>query len=223
MLKGKGFLTPLERDFLELFSQISDQTNFFLAGGTALAEFYLGHRLSYDLDLFTSERDLIVPFSRELERVCQENGIEVTVVRRFATFVELLIQRESESLRVDLGLDSPYHLKAPLPSEYGVQVNSFDDAKADKLLAYFGRSEPRDAIDVYFLLQEDSLDSLIAAASEKDPGFDLYWFAIALNRAQNFPDELERWPVRMLKDFSPKELKETFSILALKIMEQLKK
>ncbi|HNB51677.1 MAG TPA: nucleotidyl transferase AbiEii/AbiGii toxin family protein [Anaerolineales bacterium] len=221
MLKGKGLLTPLERDFLRLFSQLPDQANFFLAGGTALAEFYLGHRLSYDLDMFTSERDLILPFSHQLESACQVQGIEVKVVRRFATFVELLIQRSDETLRVDLGLDSPYHVISPVVSEYGVRVNSFEDMKADKLLAYFGRSEPRDAIDVFFLLQKEPLETLIAVASEKDPGFDLYWFAMALNRAQNFPDELERWPVRMLQDFSPKVLKQTFSDMAIKIMKQL--
>ena len=36
---------------------------------------------------------------------------------------------------------------------------------------------------------------MLDKAKQKDPGFDLYWFAIALNRSLNFPDEPERWPV----------------------------
>ncbi len=59
MLKGKGLLTPLQREFLRLFAGLPDQERFYLTGGTALSEFYLGHRLSFDLDLFTNEHEML--------------------------------------------------------------------------------------------------------------------------------------------------------------------
>jgi len=34
---------------------------FYLTGGTALAEFYLAHRKSFDLDIFTTEKGIIIP------------------------------------------------------------------------------------------------------------------------------------------------------------------
>lgn len=68
----------------------------------------------------------------------------------------------------------------------------------DKLLAYFGCAEPRDAVDLYFILKKDSFELLLELVAQKDTGFDLYWFSIALNRCENFPDEFERWPVKML-------------------------
>ena len=49
-LKGSGILTPLQKKFLEIFSTLPDQNQFYLAGGTALSEYYFGHRLSYDGD-----------------------------------------------------------------------------------------------------------------------------------------------------------------------------
>ena len=55
MLKGKGLLSTGQRRFLRLFSKMPDSTHFYLTGGTALAEFYLGHRYSFDLDLFRGE------------------------------------------------------------------------------------------------------------------------------------------------------------------------
>ena len=55
MLKGKGLLSAGQRRFLRLFSKTPDSTHFYLTGGTALAEFYLGHRYSFDLDLFRGE------------------------------------------------------------------------------------------------------------------------------------------------------------------------
>ncbi|RKY97894.1 MAG: hypothetical protein DRQ10_08070 [Candidatus Hydrothermota bacterium] len=47
---------------LELFVELTDfyevRTSFYLTGGTALSGFYLGHRVSYDMDMFT-RKDLL--------------------------------------------------------------------------------------------------------------------------------------------------------------------
>jgi hypothetical protein len=68
MLEPKSaVLTPFQKKVLEFFSSLKDSKHFFLSGGMALAEFYLGHRKSFDLDMFTSEKELILPFSRVLE------------------------------------------------------------------------------------------------------------------------------------------------------------
>ena len=64
MLKGKGILSEIQKRILGSFQRLADASYFYLTGGTALAEFYLGHRNSYDLDLFTPEEGLILPFSR---------------------------------------------------------------------------------------------------------------------------------------------------------------
>ena len=65
MLEPKAaVLTPFQKKVLEFFAGLKDSQYFFLTGGMALAEFYLGHRKSFDLDMFTSEKELILPFSR---------------------------------------------------------------------------------------------------------------------------------------------------------------
>ena len=51
-IKSFGLLTPIQKNFLGMFSELPDQAQFYLTGGTALAEYYLGHRLSYDLDFY---------------------------------------------------------------------------------------------------------------------------------------------------------------------------
>jgi len=97
-------------------------------------------------------------------------------------------------------------------------MNDFQDIQVDKTLAFFSRAEPRDAIDLYFLLQKTNIDILVDLARQKDPGFDQYWFAVALNRTANFPDEIERWPVKMLVDCDPVGLKLDFENLAIQLM-----
>lgn len=221
MLKGRNLLTPIQRAFLSTFVALPDHPHFYLTSGTALAEFYLGHQLSFDLDFFTAEEALILPFSHSVEAIATSHGFAVSVIRRFATFVEFLLKRDAETLRVDLALDSPFRFEPPVLSEYGVWVNSFQDLKVDKVLAYYGRTEPRDAVDLYFILGEGEPDPLLALAAQKDPGFDLYWFAVALERAVDFPDEPERWPLRMLVALDPVHLKHTFHRLALDLMSRV--
>lgn len=220
-LSPHHLLTPLQLAFLQVFTSIPDQNQFYLTGGTALAEFFLGHRLSYDLDLFTSEDGLIQPVSYQVERLVAENNLKLEVIRRFTTYVEFLIYDDNESLKVDLALDSPFRFQPPMVSPLGIWVNNFVDLCVDKLLAYYGRAEPRDAVDLFFILEYQTLEALVEKAKQKDPGFDLYWFAVALNRSGNFPDESEHWPVKMLQEWDPKKVKRLFYNLAIEIMENL--
>lgn len=221
-LSGKGLLTPLQNRFIYLFSKLEDQNQFYLTGGTALAEYYLGHRLSYDLDFFTGVDGLVLPISYQIERLSGVDNLKIIVVRRFATYVEFLISNSQDSLKVDLALDSPFRFEPPLLSLSGIYTNDYQDLRIDKLLAFFGRAEPRDAVDLFFILKNEPLKALLVQAAQKDPGFDLYWFAIALKRSIDLPDEPERWPVKMLIPFDPKELKQLFQLTAMEILENIK-
>ncbi|MBI5839178.1 MAG: hypothetical protein HZB19_03675, partial [Chloroflexi bacterium] len=40
-IKGLGTLTPLQKDFMGILASLPDKDQFYLAGGTALAEYYL--------------------------------------------------------------------------------------------------------------------------------------------------------------------------------------
>jgi hypothetical protein len=70
-------------------------------------------------------------------------------------------------------------------------------------------------------MQSQSIDLLMQQAVQKDPGFDRDWFSVALNRSASFPDEIERWPVKMLVPFEPVKAKSDFKQLAIKIIEAL--
>ena len=93
--------------------------------------------------------------------------------------------------------------------------------KALRLLGQMPEIEHFYLTDVYFLLKEHPLSHLMDLAAQKDSGFDPYWFAVALQRARAFPDEPERWPVKMLVPFDPRNLKQTFQHLALEILRTI--
>jgi hypothetical protein len=220
--QSRGLLTTAQLEILKAFLRLPDAERFYLTGGTALAEFYLGHRRSFDLDLFTAEKGLIVPFSRIAEDHFSEEGFSVKIIRRLESFSELELGWEKEKVRLQLAFDSPYRFASPVKTPL-VLVNDYQDLVVDKLLAFFGRAEPRDAVDLYFILKTEDFWGLTELATKKDPGFDLYWLALALNRVQDFPDQLERWPVEMLNPFPPTKLKDLCHGLALEIMDSLRK
>ncbi len=220
--KRHGLLTPGQVAVLEAFIAFPDSSCFYLTGGTALAEFYLGHRRSFDLDLFTGEEGLVLPFSKVFENQLEEAGFGVRVVRRLESFAEFLVEARGEEVRVQLGYDSPFRL-APLEETPLGKVNDFVDLAVDKLLAFFGRAEPRDAVDLFFLLKVVKLEELIGLARKKDPGFDPYWLARALKRVEDFPDQRERWPVETVLSWEPGEVKARFSAHADEILDSIRR
>ena len=59
-------------------------------------------------------------------------------------------------------------------------------------------------------------------AKQKDPGFDLYWLAIALNKVKEYPENVENLPVEMIREINVKELKELFLTLSKEVMRRIK-
>ena len=225
MLKGKGILSAFQKEVLHAFVNLPDSNRFYLTGGTALAEFYFGHRLSFDLDLFTSDQPLISPFSRlfELDAVkFLPPESNVKSIRRFATFAECEVGNRDEKVRVQFAYDSPFQFQRPEESEFGVMVNNVEDIYVDKLLAFYGRAEARDAVDLFFILKTRDPEELFRLAAQKDPGFDLYWFAVALEKVRKFPDEMKRWPVTMLANIDALELKASFAQLSIEILNKIR-
>ena len=92
MLKGKGILSELQKRVISTLICITDFSHFYLTGGTALAEFYFGHRKSYDLDIFTSQVGLILPFSRLVEEELKKSKFFLNIIRRFESFTEFEIR-----------------------------------------------------------------------------------------------------------------------------------
>lgn len=183
-------LTPLQEKILKIFTRVPDSEYFYLTGGTALSAFYLKHRKSHDLDFFTSEEEIILSFSNALEEILKKEGIKTRRLRGLHSFVEILIEKNKEITLIHLAKDSPFRLRKVVDIiEYNrLKVDSLTDIAANKLLTVFSRAALRDFIDIYFLVNERKFlkGKLIAYASKKDPGFDLYWFATAIERINYF-------------------------------------
>ena len=107
-------------------------------------------------------------------------------VRTSDTFCRLELTCDSEIVRVDLAVDSPPR-RPTTDSSLGPTLDPLELA-GRKLLALFDRAAPRDFADVYRIAKRFDRDAFIAMANEIDPGFDLAYLALALDRAQRLRD-----------------------------------
>ncbi|GFP32767.1 hypothetical protein HKBW3S42_01073, partial [Candidatus Hakubella thermalkaliphila] len=167
--KEKKPLTELQQEIINTLNGLEESKELYFTGGSALSAYYLHHRLSEDLDFFTPAEDMIQLISRKLLQSLEKKGIK-------KSFVEMITSRGSESMKIQIALDSPYRLERTKEID-GVRVDSLIDIAAGKLLALFGRAAERDFVDIYFLIKEGyfNLDELIKKASEKDPAMDKYY------------------------------------------------
>lgn len=216
-------LTNLQKKILNLVSNLPDKEAFYLTGGTALSAFYLKHRKSNDLDFFTNVEELILPFTQRLEICLKRENLETEKLRGFHSFVELSVSSTESSTILHFALDSPFRFEEPLSAiEFPeLKIDTLIDIATNKLLALFGRAELRDFIDIYFLTKERfSKDELVKKVRQKDPGFDLYWLGVAMERINNFPDDSPDMYL-LIHPCTMNELKKFFCIWRKDIKKEL--
>ncbi|MCY0879031.1 MAG: nucleotidyl transferase AbiEii/AbiGii toxin family protein [Firmicutes bacterium] len=203
-----------QRHILRVAAAVLPAEGFELAGGTALAAGYLGHRLSDDLDFFT-DRPAITAGLRALQAAWTDAGIPWRVETAQTTFARLWVG--TRPVKVELAQDSAFHLEPTRRSLEGMPIRSLADLAADKCLALFGRAATRDFVDVYYLLQTTyDLSQLMTLARQKDPGFDRDWFIKALLQV----DRVHPAQVRMLAPIDWDDVRRVFRHAAIRLERQ---
>lgn len=175
------WLTPLQASVLEHFFATEAGEPFFLTGGTALAAFHLHHRVSVDLDLFTlddlalREVDVVIP------QLAADMGCRLGSMRRTEHYREVFLEPETgDPLKIDLVRDFGPQYGKRLRIDR-VIVDSIENIGVNKITAILGRTEPKDFVDLYFILQAGyDFDDLLAKAQTKDLGLHPFYLAGSL-------------------------------------------
>jgi len=128
----------------------SELKDFALAGGTGLA-LQIGHRISYDLDLFNQK-------SYNEEKLLQSlsNSFKLEVINKEANSLNLFL----EGIKVDL-LSYRYPLLESIQIIDGIRIFSIKDIAAMKISAISSRGSKKDFYDIYFILKIYSLEKII--------------------------------------------------------------
>lgn len=150
------YTKTVKDETLELLKNImSDATfrDFCLAGGTALA-LIMGHRISVDLDLFTS-----VGFdSSKLEKYLQANyGFKGSYMEEYT------LKGEVDGVKLDF-LRHDYRDVSPRFIEDSIRFYDIEDIAAMKLLAIADNgTRLKDFVDIAYLSTKMSLDDMLKA------------------------------------------------------------
>jgi len=143
-----------------LISRLPDeiQTNFYLTGGTALSAFYLGHRLSEDMDFFTDAEEKMAPieFLTGIIKGLPSLG-HLRFERLFDRRIFVATFEDGETLKVEF-TSYPFKSLGDRPLIGKVRVDSLLNIVTGKLFAMADRFDPKDFVDLYFVLKGENLN-----------------------------------------------------------------
>lgn len=141
-------------------------SHFYFTGGTALSLYYLQHRESIDLDFFSEEffdpqliLTKVTTWAKKLNAIVDYVAIEDTHVFNL-TFPDKQI------VKVDFAFYPHKRLEKSTLTD-GVPVDSILDIAVNKLLATQQRTEVKDFVDLYFLLQKFTVWDLMEGVRVK--------------------------------------------------------
>lgn len=162
-----SLLTKNQKAFLSLLKENNYFTDrFYFTGGTVLAEYYLRHRYSDDLDFFSEtefDQQVILGIMEKISR-----QLKFTFTSRF---IEVVYRFQCEFpnggiLKVDFAY-YPYKRLAPSINKDGLYIDSQFDIAVNKTNTLSQRQEVKDFVDCFYLWQEESFYDLVHGVERK--------------------------------------------------------
>lgn len=218
---GEVVLSNFQTKVLAYWPKIALSKKFYLAGGTALAQYYFQHRKSEDLDFFTEQELDIAEFDKfvkflgkiiPLEKVEYQHGFGL-----YSYFFYL--KGEAGKHKIDFG-QYPFAVIQTPKKVAGVLIESLYDIAVDKAHTISIRPRLRDFIDLYFILEKEkdwNLKDLCQRAFEK---FEIQVDPLQLGENFVKVTTLEDMPV-MLKKFDRKKMEKFFLSEAKKLEKRI--
>ena len=211
VLSAKDILSALQWDFLSFFFQ--GDPPFFLTGGTALSAFYLQHRYSEDLDLFTLDGDAFDRVPLYVADTGARLNASIASLQTAPQFHRYRVSRNEESVIVDFVKEIVPQITGVKNWVEGIVVDTLDDITANKVCTVVSRAEIKDYIDLYFLSRAGyRLEEFIQPAQRKDAGVSQAMVAYLLSEFR-----LSKVPDFMIAPLSLEEVREYFQSLARKL------
>jgi len=210
----------LQDDFLEIFFSESFASDFYLTGGTALSRFYLNHRLSDDIDLFTQNQKIDLSLVNSLVlRILDKLKLKIIKQVNTDTFLQYITENHSgNTLKIDFVKEIPVHF-GEFKMFGKTRIDSLENIGSNKLLTIFGRRDAKDFIDLYFILQKTILkfDYLYNLAIQKDLGLSEFYLANSMRQIE----DITIYP-KMIVKLDKNKLVKFYKDLAEKLMLKIK-
>ena len=191
---GMDRLTASQRDILRALAHRGDR-GFFLTGGGVLVGWVLGHRVTDDLDLFTTSDESIAQADNLARSLAHAVRAEVTALQTTPDHRRYLFSRGAESTRIDFVRDRGVQLMDKVIRD-GVVMDPVEEIIANKITTLASRSEIRDVVDLYCLERAGyRIEDHLAHALQKDAGATpatIAWLLSSLRVPDKVPGDVSR-------------------------------
>ena len=156
---------PRTLDILKELMQLPELKDFNLVGGTALALYY-GHRLSIDLDLFSTadftQEDIVPVLEKHFAKFTYSNTHNPVGLFGFI-----------DDIKVDFVKHHYFSLIDAIVVENGIRLISIRDIMAMKVAAVLKRGVKKDFWDISEILNHYSVEDIINSYNQKYPNHQI--------------------------------------------------
>lgn len=153
---GQDLLTPNQRRLLERAAGDHVITDaYYLTGGTALMAFYLGHRISEDLDFFTEtpiDHTIIADWAKQTKKTLGADVSFQTLRGQYIYYFHF----PQDVVKVDFAY-FPFPTTGTYSKFGRLRIASLEDIGVNKLQAILSRSRGRDYVDLFEILQQPTV------------------------------------------------------------------
>lgn len=164
---GKITFTPIQE---QLFKSITQHEllpkTFYLTGGTALSAVYLHHRESEDLDFFSETDFPDEPLLELINQIAQKLQAAPRFTKIYKSRVFELMKNDHQLIKLDF-VHQPFKRIGKGIAVEDFPIDSLLDIGANKLLTINQRTDIKDFVDLYFLLEKFTFWDLLYAAEKK--------------------------------------------------------
>ena len=220
MAQKNKILSKEQERFLDLVAQEKYLTKrFYLTGGTPLSAFYLFHRISEDIDLFSEKEVNLLAIRSFIGKIQRKLKLKKVDYRQFLGLHTFQLFFPNKKI---LKVDFSYY---PFPRiEKGIkykniEIDSIYDIAVNKVHTISIQPRARDFIDIYFIIKEKGYNfhDLIMKAKAK---FDWHIDSIQLGSRLYQVKDVKDYP-QMLEKIAQQEWKEFFVEEARKLKKKI--
>jgi len=216
---AKTILSANQIKILEAIS--SDRTlcrSFYLTGGTALAEYYLKHRLSEDLDFFSEQEFDPQAVSVFFAKNKKSLGIKKVDFQQSFNRNLFFLYLKKDTIKTEFTY-FPFPRIEKKAKENELFIDSLTDIAVNKLFTIYQKPRSRDFIDLYLILKKTGwqIEDLVKKAKIK---FDWHIDYLQLGSQFLLAKKVKDYP-RMLVKLENKAWQNFFSEQAQKFSPKI--
>jgi len=219
-MASKTILSKKQQELLDLISKERDICrSFYLTGGTALAEFYLHHRYSEDLDFFSEyefDPQAVSVFWQKIKKIA---GIKKVDFEQSFNRNLFFLDIGKEVIKTEFTY-FPFSRIEAKKKIGGLAIDSLLDIAVKKIFTIYQKPRARDFIDLYFIIQKNKKLTIADLVKKAKVKFD--WHIDPLQLGAQFMQStvIKDYP-RMIIKIADKKWQDFFVSEAIRFKKKI--